>query len=71
MYEYSSACIPTHQKRASELIIDGCEPPCGCWEFNSGLLEEQPVLLPISVTFKAPIIHILEFKGCGKKYSPA
>jgi hypothetical protein len=22
-----------------------CEPPCGCWELNSGLLEEQSVLL--------------------------
>ena len=36
-----SAC----QKKASDLIIDGCEPPCGCWELNSGPLEEQPVLL--------------------------
>ncbi|KAL6057963.1 hypothetical protein STEG23_015831, partial [Scotinomys teguina] len=26
-------------------ISDGCEPPCGCWEFNSGPLEEQPMLL--------------------------
>jgi hypothetical protein len=24
---------------------DGDKPPCGCWELNSGLLEEQPVLL--------------------------
>jgi hypothetical protein len=24
---------------------DGCEPPCGCWELNSGPLEEQSVLL--------------------------
>jgi hypothetical protein len=23
----------------------GCEPPCGCWELDSGLLEEQPELL--------------------------
>jgi hypothetical protein len=22
-------------------ITDGCEPPCGCWELNSGPLEEQ------------------------------
>jgi hypothetical protein len=22
-----------------------CEPPCGCWEMNSGPLEEQTVLL--------------------------
>ena len=26
-------------------VIDSCEPPCGYWESNSGLLEEQPVLL--------------------------
>ena len=29
----------------SDLITDGCEAPCGCWELNSGLLEEQSVLL--------------------------
>ncbi|KAM7329170.1 hypothetical protein ACRRTK_010783 [Alexandromys fortis] len=37
--------MPAHQRRAPDLIIDGCEPPCGCWELNSGPLEEQPVLL--------------------------
>jgi hypothetical protein len=21
----------THQKRASDPVTDGCEPPCGCW----------------------------------------
>jgi hypothetical protein len=25
--------------------MDGCEPSCGCWDLNSGLLEEQSVLL--------------------------
>jgi hypothetical protein len=25
----------------SDLITDGCEPPCGCWDLNSGPLEEQ------------------------------
>jgi hypothetical protein len=25
--------------------VDGCAPQCGCWELNSGPLEEQPVLL--------------------------
>ena len=30
--------------RASDLITDGCEPPC--WDLNSGPLEEQSVLLP-------------------------
>jgi hypothetical protein len=37
-----------HQKRASDLITDGCEPPCGYWELNSGPSEEQSVLLPLS-----------------------
>ena len=35
----------THQKRVSDPIIDGCEPPCGCWVLNSGPLEKQSVLL--------------------------
>jgi hypothetical protein len=38
------ACMPAWQKRASGLITDGCEPPCGCRELNSGPPEEQPVL---------------------------
>ena len=42
-----SACMPPCQKRASDPITDGCEPPCGRWELNSGPLEEQAVLLTI------------------------
>jgi hypothetical protein len=34
------------QKRASDLITDGCEPPGSFWDLNSGPLEEQSVLLP-------------------------
>jgi hypothetical protein len=30
---------------ASDLTTDSCEPPCGCWELNSGPLEEQSVFL--------------------------
>jgi hypothetical protein len=40
-----SLYTPAYQKRASESIRDGCEPPCGCWELNSGTLEKQPMLL--------------------------
>jgi hypothetical protein len=29
----------------SNLITVGYEPPCGCWNLNSGPLEEQSVLL--------------------------
>jgi hypothetical protein len=41
-----------HQKRTSDLIMDGCEPPCGCWDLNSGLSEEQSVLLTTEPTLK-------------------
>ncbi|GAB1297090.1 Exocyst complex component 7 [Apodemus speciosus] len=34
----------TYQKRASDPITDGCEPPCGCWNLNSGPLEERKLL---------------------------
>jgi hypothetical protein len=27
--------------------MDGSEPPCGCWDLNSGPLEEQSVLLTV------------------------
>jgi hypothetical protein len=37
--------VQTHQKRALDPITDGCEPPCGCWDLNSGPLEEQSVIL--------------------------
>jgi hypothetical protein len=30
-----------------DLITDGYEPPCGCWDLNSGPLEEQSVLLTV------------------------
>ena len=45
MYATFLPCMLACQKRAPDLIIDGCEPPCACWELNSGSLEEQSVLL--------------------------
>jgi hypothetical protein len=42
-----SACTSACQKRVSDPITDGCESPCGCWELNSGTLEEQPVCLTV------------------------
>jgi hypothetical protein len=53
-------CIAVHHKHAWCLqgpeedisvpgtgVIDGFELPCGCWESNSGPLQEQLVLLTI------------------------
>jgi hypothetical protein len=45
VYSLLPADMTAGQKRAPDLIIDDCEPPCGCWELNSGPLEEQPLLL--------------------------
>jgi hypothetical protein len=32
-------------EEGSDLITDGCEPSCSCWDLNSGPLEEKPVFL--------------------------
>jgi hypothetical protein len=47
-----------YQKRTSDLITDGCEPPCGCWDLNSGPSEEQSVLLTTEPSL-LPQINIL------------
>ena len=39
-------CLQTHQKRASDLIMGGGEPPCSCRNLNSGPIGGQSVLLP-------------------------
>jgi hypothetical protein len=46
MYVHCS-CLQTPQKRASDLSMNGCELPCGCWDLNSGPSEEQSVLLTV------------------------
>ena len=45
MYMSECSVFIQHQKRASDSIKDGCEPPCGCRELNSGPLKEQLLLL--------------------------
>jgi hypothetical protein len=44
MYEHCH-CLQTHEKRALDPMIDGCELPCGCWDLTSGPPEKQSVLL--------------------------
>jgi hypothetical protein len=43
VYEYSISMYSWIPEEGIE--SHGCEPPCGCWELNSGPLEEQPVPL--------------------------
>jgi hypothetical protein len=45
VYSIMPTCMSTGQKRAQDFIIDGYEPPGGCWELNSGPLKEQLILL--------------------------
>jgi hypothetical protein len=56
VYEYTVAVF-RHQKRASDPISDGCEPPCGCWELNSGPLEKQSVLLTTKSSLQPPALY--------------
>ena len=50
--------LQTHQKGALDPITVGCELPCGCWDLNSGPLEEQSVLLTTEPSLQ-PVIHSL------------
>jgi hypothetical protein len=43
--EYTVAVVRHSRRRHRIPFTGGCEPPCGCWELNSGPLEEQSVLL--------------------------
>ena len=54
MYNVLPACMPAGKKRASDPIINDYEPPCGCWELNSGPLEDQPVLLTSEPSLQPP-----------------
>jgi hypothetical protein len=68
------------QKRAPDLITDGCEPPCGCWELNSGPLEKQPVLFFCLFVFRdkvslyspgCPGTHFVDQAGLEHRNPPA
>ena len=52
------ACLSACQKSASDPITDGCEPLYGCWELNSGPLEEQSVLLTTEPSLLCPTSKI-------------
>ena len=56
MYIHSLyVCLPACQMRASDPVIDDCEPLCGGWELNSGFLGEQTVFLPDEPCLQWPL----------------
>jgi hypothetical protein len=57
------ACTFAHQKRASDPIAGGYEPPCGFWELNSGPIEEQSVLLTTEPSLQSQK-ELLRIKFC-------
>jgi hypothetical protein len=63
--EYTIA-VSRHTRRGHLIpITDGCEPPCGCWELNSGPLEEQSVLLTTeqSLQLRFLVLWSTDFKS--------
>ncbi|ERE77756.1 vascular endothelial growth factor B-like protein [Cricetulus griseus] len=58
-------CKPPCQKRAQDPITDGCEPPYGCWELNSGplLLTTEPSLQPLLMVSSFPQAPVSQFDG--------
>ena len=43
------------------MVTDGYEPPCGCWELNSGPLEEQSVLLTAEPSLQPSTGFLIHF----------
>ena len=58
LHTYIYLFIYLLQKRASDLVTDGCEPPRGCWDLNSGLPEEQSVLLTAEPSLQPPVFTL-------------
>ena len=63
------ACRPACQRMASDPIYRCCEPPCHCWELNSGPLEEQPMLLnpepsPAPILWFSSSVFFMGFYVC-------
>jgi hypothetical protein len=66
LYLIHCSCLQTQQKRASDPITDGCEPPCSCWDLNSGPSEEQSVLLTTEPSLQPSKGHSLSVWGTSK-----
>ena len=45
-------------------VTDSCELPCGCWELNSGLLEEQLAAEPSLQSFISLLSNDLVCMAC-------
>ena len=62
-----------HTRRGHQIpITDGCESLCGCWELNSGPLEEQPVFLTAEPSLQPKLVYFhftnINFRKPPKTY---
>jgi hypothetical protein len=55
-----------YQKGASDLTMGGRELGHGCWDLNSGPLEEQSVFLPAELS-PQPLMFTFLIGGGGRK----
>ena len=65
---YIYSVLPACQKGAPDIIMNICGPPYGCWELNSGPLEEQPVLLITEPSLQPPTLSFYELCVDGRCY---
>lgn len=67
-----STCTPTHQKRASNPIADGCEQPCTMWflGIDSGPLKEQSMFLTPEPTIHSCIAIFKTGTGSARRHRP-
>ena len=68
LYMSTLPCLQTPQKRASDPITEGCEPPCGCWELNSGPMEDQSVFLTTEPSLQPQLFFLIALIKIIKKY---
>ena len=60
LYEYTVVVFRhTPVEYASAPITDGCEPPCDCWELNSGPMREQSVLLTSEPSLQLHLLFLI------------
>ena len=57
--------MPAGQRRAADLITDGCELPRGCCELNPGPLKEQLVLLTAEPSLQPDFSKFTKYKWTG------
>jgi hypothetical protein len=65
-HKYTVAIFRCTRRGRQISFTGGCEPPCSCWDLNSGPSQEQSVLLPAEPS-RQPLKYLIFLK---KTYPP-